>query len=213
MSDAAPPEAGLARGYVTRNMDVHGNPLSGILAMGGREFALIAGDGPDRPVEVAQVAALVEAGTMALPSFVEQDGVFPGSANRGRIAGPAPATPAGRRALALLYVALLTDACLERLGAKGTVVLDGSFTRDPLYAGLVQALRPQGRVRFNTDAYGAASGAALLADHERRTGPAPVTVTDAVRVEIPKLAAYRARWRAHAEAESHDLPSSTTREP
>ncbi len=209
ISDEAASEASLARGYVTRNMDVHGNPLSGILAMGGREFALIAGDGPDRPVEAAEVAALIAAGTMALPSFVEQDGVFPGSANRGRITGPAPATPAARRALALLYVALLTDVCLERLGARGTIVLDGTFTRDPLYAGLVQALRPEARVLVNTDAYGAASGAALLADHEHRTAPAPVTATDAARVDIAGLAAYRARWRAEAEAQTDDVPSFT----
>jgi sugar (pentulose or hexulose) kinase len=205
MSDEAPPEAGLAGGYVTRNMDVHGNPLSGILAMGGREFATIAGDAPEGPVAAAEVAALVAAGTMALPSFADQDGAFPGSAGKGRIEGPEPAS---RRALALLYVALLTDACLERLGARGTVVLDGSFTRDPLYAGLVQALRPGVRVLVNTDAYGAASGAALLADHERRTGPAPVALTPASRADVPGLATYRDRWRRRAE--SHAKEAGTT---
>jgi sugar (pentulose or hexulose) kinase len=211
LSDENAPDADVARGYVTRNLDVSGKPLSGILAMGGREFALIAGDTAEHAVDPADVAALVAAGTMALPSFVEQDGVFPGSGEKGRIVGPGPQSPAARRALALLYVALLTDVCLDRLGAKGTNVLDGSFVKDPLYQSLVQALRPGSRVLFNTDAYGAASGAALLADHEQRTGPAPVTVTLPAPVVIPGLAAYRDLWRGRAEAQTTDLiPSLKT---
>ena len=198
LSDGPAQSDGYARGYVTRNLDVDGNRLSGILAMGGREFALIAGDGPDAAVEEATIARLIAAGTMALPSFVEQDGVFPGSAMQGRIVGPAPATPGERRALALLYVALLTDVCLDRLGAEGTIVLDGSFAKDQLYPALVAALKPGRRVVFNTDAYGTASGAALLADHPRRTGPAPVVVEPARYVGLAGLAAYRDTWRLRA---------------
>lgn len=199
LSDGPAPAANYAQGYVTRNLDVGGLPLSGILAMGGREFAIIAGDAPDAAVAEATVTGLIAAGTMALPSFVEQDGVFPGSAMQGRIDGPPPATPAERRALALLYVALLTDVCLERLGAEGTIVLDGSFARDPLYPALVAALKPGRRVVFNTDAYGTASGAALLADHPRRTGLAPVAVEPARSVEIAGLLPYRNTWRQRAE--------------
>jgi len=212
MSDEAPPEAAFAEGTVTRNLDVYGNPLSGILAMGGREYALIAGAAPDRPVGAGEVTAIVAAGTMALPSFVDQDGVFAGSAGRGRIEGSPPATPDARRALALLYVALLTDVCLDRLGAQGTIVLDGSFTRDPLYAALVQTLRPGAKVRFNTDAYGAASGAALLADHERRTAPAPIDLTPPSALDIPGLAAYRDRWRRQAEINARS-PHATGKTP
>ena len=210
LSDGAAPAAGYAQGYVTRNLDVSGRELSGILAMGGREFALIAGDAPDVPVAEATVAALIASGTAALPSFVEQDGVFPGSAMRGRIAGPPPASPAERRALALLYVALLTDVCLDRLGAEGTVVLDGSFARDPLYPALVAALRPGCRVLFNTDAYGTASGAALLADHPFRTELAPVATEPARAIAVPGLAAYRKDWRRQAES-NHPKPRDTQR--
>ena len=199
ISDEPAPPAEAARGFVTRNLDVTGRQLSGILAMGGREFATIAGDAPDEPVDESLVAALVAGGTMALPSFVDQDGAFPGSAHKGRIVGPEPISPADRRALALLYVGLLTDVCLDRLGARGTVVLDGSFARDPLYPALVAALRPGHTVLFNTDAYGAASGAALLADHERRSGPVPVEVAAPRTVGIAGLASYRAAWRQRTE--------------
>lgn len=199
MSDGAAPAAGYAEGYVTRNLDVDGRQLSGILAMGGREFALIAGDPPDEPVAASTVAALIAAGTMALPSFVDQDGVFPGSAMKGRIVGPSPTTAAARQGLALLYVSMLTDVCLARLGADGTIVVDGSFAKDPLYPALVGALRPESPVVFNTDAYGTAAGAALLAGHERRTDAASVALDPAPTIEIPGLADYRKAWREAAE--------------
>lgn len=202
MSDGPAPAAGYAEGYVTRNLDVEGRQLSGILAMGGREFALIADETPDEPVAAATVAALIAARTMALPSFVDQDGVFPGSAMRGRIAGPPPATAAARRALALLYVALLTDVCLARLGADGTIIVDGSFARDPLYPALVGALRAESPILFNTDAYGTAAGAALLAGHAERTGAAMVALDPAPPIEIPGLADYRKAWREAAETTS-----------
>ena len=69
-----------------------------------------------------------------------------------------------------------------------------------LYPALVAALKPGRRVVFNTDAYGTASGAALLADHPRRTGPAPVVVEPARDVGLAGLAAYRDTWRLRAES-------------
>ena len=62
---------------------------------------------------------------------------------------------------------------------------------------------------FNTDAYGTASGAALLADHPRRTGLAPVAVEPARVVDIAGLAAYRDTWRQRAES-NHPNQRDTT---
>lgn len=195
MSDAFDPEALAATSGMTWNADVHGRPLSGMLAMGGREFAAIAGEGSERGVDARAVGRLVERGTLALPSFVNDDGPFAGSAGRGRIAGPQPGTPEERRALALLYVALLTDVCLDRMGASATTVLDGSFVTDPTYASLVAALRPGRKILFSTDAYGTAAGAALLADHDLRAGPARVSLETPAPLHIPGLELYRQRWR------------------
>jgi hypothetical protein len=143
---------------------------------------------------------------MALPSFGEEDGLFPGSAGRGTIAGPLPETPEARRALAVLYTALLTDVCLDALHSEGLVVLDGSFVRDPLYASLVAALRPGARIVFNLDAYGTAAGSALLADHETRGQPVPVDLQTAPRLDLPEIAAYRSEWLKRARA---GIPSAT----
>lgn len=186
---------------MTLNSDVFGKPLGGVLTMGGREFSHVAGaEPPATPVPDDVVLGLIARDTMALPSFGDDDGLFPGSAGRGRINGPPPATPVERKALALLYCALLTAECVEALGPGPLVVLDGSFLRDPLYARLVAALLPNRRVRFNLDAYGVASGTALLAREGRRQGPAPLSLADPGDVSrlSPALAVHASQWRARA---------------
>ncbi len=195
---------------MTLNSDVFGNPLGGVLTMGGREFSHVAGTAPPAaqvPDDV--VLGLITKRTMALPSFGDDDGLFPGSAGRGRISGPPPETPIERKALALIYCALLTAECIEALGPGPLVVLDGSFLRDPLYARLVAALMPNRRVRFNLDAYGVASGAALLASQGQRQGPAPLSLADPGDVShlSPAVAVYASQWRARARA-GHNNGSS-----
>ena len=130
-----------------------------------------------------------------LPFFGEDDGLLPGRAGRGSILGPPPQDAAERRALALIATALLTDLLLDALGRTGRVVLDGSFTNDPLYPALVAALRPGADVAFNRHSDGVAAGAALLAGHTARTAPAKLALDRPARLDIPGLADYRARWR------------------
>ncbi|MEZ0000420.1 FGGY-family carbohydrate kinase [Sinorhizobium fredii] len=183
---------------MTLNSDVFGNPLGGILTMGGREFSQIAGsDPPADCVPLDIVARLIAQRTVAVPSFGEGDGVFPGSAGRGRIRGPSAETAMERKALALLYCALVTVECIDTLSGDRLIALDGSFLRDPLYAGLVASLLPDREVRVNLDAYGVAAGAALLAGQQTRRDPAPLTLgvpTDLKELGT-ELTRYAADWR------------------
>ncbi len=199
LSDSASPDAlDEARG-MTCNADVTGRPLAGALAMGGREFEGVAGNPADpEPAAPSLVAALVGRGTMALPSYGPIDGIFPGCAGRGRIVGPPPENAAQRKALGVLYTALLTDACLDVLGRPRTVVLDGSFVSEKLYAGLVASLRPGQDVRVSREAAGPAAGAALLACHLDRTAPIDPALDAPTPLDIPGLTAYRARWKERA---------------
>ncbi len=91
LSDSFDPAAlSEARG-MTCNADVYGSPLAGALTMGGREFSKVAGESPSAtPADPALVARLIDRGTMALPSFGNEDGLFPGSKTQGRITGPPP---------------------------------------------------------------------------------------------------------------------------
>ena len=165
--------------------------------------AIAGSNAPDAPTELATIARLIEQGTMALPTFGSDDGLFPGSAGKGRFAGPAPATPEERKALAVLHCTLLTVECLDALGPSSEIVLDGTFLREPIYAAMVAALQPERRVRYNLDAYGIASGAALLAGHETRTSPATVELRapDALGAVAEPLTIYAARWRDAARAQ------------
>jgi sugar (pentulose or hexulose) kinase len=188
---------------MTLNADVYGAPLGGVLTMAGREFTTIAGESADTtPADVDTIDRLVVRGTMALPTFGGDDGLFPGTAGQGRIVGPAIETPAERKALAVLHAALLTTECLDSLHADGQVVLDGPFVRDPAYTALVAALFKRAEIWISLDAYGVASGAALLVDHQARTSPAPIRVTrpDDLTVRLPSLAGYAARWRSLASS-------------
>ena len=188
------------------NADVDGHPLAGVLLMGGREYAAVAGAPTSGPADPTELARLMAQGTMALPSFTFDDGVFPGHAERGHIVGPAPETLEQRHALALLYSALLTDACLDALGRTGTIILDGVFVNDPLFPALVAALRPGHRVLYNLESYGTAAGCALLAEHAHRTAPEHLALKTPCRFDLPDVAGYRERWIALANATPELVP-------
>ncbi|KAB0678847.1 FGGY-family carbohydrate kinase [Aureimonas leprariae] len=183
------------------NADVFGRPTPGMLTMGGREFSSVAGDAPRR-VSRETLARLVESGTMALPSFGPDDGLFPGTARRGFVEGPLGDDPEHRYGLAVLYAALLTAECLDDLPTAQTVALDGGFVQEPMFGALVAALVPRSRIIVNHDPFGTATGAALLAGHTTRRGPAPLSADAPDASGLPDLTSYRARWRESARNRS-----------
>jgi sugar (pentulose or hexulose) kinase len=173
---------------MTLNADVEGGPVGGVLAMVGREIEVIAGGVP-AGVTVDELAHAIGAGAMALPSFVTLEGVFPGLAGRGRIVG----LPASKRAVAILYAALMAETCLELLEAEGKVVIDGGLAAEPLLGPSLAGLRPDLEVLVEPVGGGTALGAALLAH------PAGEVRLPGLRqmapLDLPGLAGYRERWR------------------
>ncbi len=186
-----------ARG-MTCNSDPNGGVVGGVMTMGGREFSAITGsESMDVPASAEAVRQMVARGTMALPTFGADDGLFPGTAGRGRIVGTAPKGEVEAKSLAILHCALLSSQCLAALGKGETVLLDGAYIRDPLFAGLMAALNPDARVFVNARADGVALGAAQLAHHGR--GPLCETQpTLAEALAIPEIETYAATWRARA---------------
>lgn len=158
--------------------------------MGGREFAELAGSRPGA-CHASSLQRLVCSGTYALPGFAGACGPFAG--RPGRILGPAPVDDAERCALATLYVALMSDYCLDALGAGADVVVEGSFTANPHFAPLLAALRPGRRVAVTDDASGTTCGGWMLA----HWGRAPrVQAHVAQPLVLDGLAAYRQAWLA-----------------
>ena len=176
------------RADMLANVNVRGEPIPCAQFMGGREFAVLAGDAPPA-VEEADVAAVVASDTFALPAFSDQGGPFAG--REGRIEGGLPSRPAARAALATLYCALITDHLVERLAGASPLIVDGGFASTPAFAATLAALKP-GRTVLIAETTGAAAGAALLAHwgepHE------PPRLEAARPWAIPGLKDYRERW-------------------
>ncbi|MGY4343569.1 sugar (pentulose or hexulose) kinase [Bradyrhizobium sp. GM7.3] len=103
------------------NIDVDGENAPSTLIAAGREYDLIRGEhfASDAAV-LAALPTLLSRGTLALPSFVGDDGLFPGAARRGRVIGPPPETPAEWQALAVLYAAFSANRCLDALESSKT---------------------------------------------------------------------------------------------
>jgi sugar (pentulose or hexulose) kinase len=142
---------------------------------------------------------------LALPSFVEDAGLFPGSAHHGRIIGPPPETDAEWQGLAVLYAAFSANRCLEALGSSKGIVIDGGFAANLPFARCLATLRPSQSVSVSQSRDGTALGAALLWRRFSRTLPISSVVLEAVTplgedgCEFRTLSAAYQSWIAFSE--------------
>jgi sugar (pentulose or hexulose) kinase len=171
------------------NVDIEGRPIACGKFMGGREYSEIVGAAKG-DTDAAALTRVIATGAMALPCFAPQGGPF--VARKGEIRGAV--APGDRPALATLYVALMTDLMLTRLGAdSGDLIVEGSFAANSAYCELLATLRPAQRILAGGDAAGTARGAALLAQW-----PVRQMKTVQQRLITPSsfegLVAYRAAW-------------------
>jgi sugar (pentulose or hexulose) kinase len=172
------------------NTNALGRPVACMRFMGGREFGELAGAAPVT-CGFDDIERLVARGTLALPCFAATGGPFAG--RTGSIEGPPPLDARERYALATLYCVLMTDYCLDALGASGPLAVEGSFTANPWFGPLLAALRPQQPVSYSDDASGTTCGGWML----RYRDSAPPGSSMAVAARGPSgLEAYRSRWRA-----------------
>ncbi len=173
------------------NVDAYGRAVPSSRFMGGREFEILAaeiGTASHEAIEAALEQAIAK-GLMLLPNVVDGSGPFPGRTRRW--IGDNSVSKAERLAAVSLYLALMTEACLDLIGAKGPIFVEGPFALNRAYLIALSALT-------NTDVIalagstGTSQGAALL------TGIRPVGAADSppIRTELPGLARYRQSWRA-----------------
>jgi sugar (pentulose or hexulose) kinase len=182
------------------SLDLEGRPVTSARFMGGRDLARLAGEPATEPTE-ADLQAVIDAGTLALPSFSSNTngGPFPGRAGHQRVAGPKPRSARARSALTTLYVALMAAADLDRLQADtGPIILDGDLVDQPLFARVLAALRPAQEVLVSPERAGPAIGAALLYGWEERREPVPVPLEPVAPLALRGLEAYARRWREMA---------------
>lgn len=195
-----------ANSAMVLNIDVDGENVPSTLTMTGREYDLIRKErsAADAAVFVA-LPKLVARGSLALASFVGDDGLFPGAAHRGRIIGPAPETPAEWQGLAVLYAAFSANRCLDTLGSSKRIIIDGGFAANLPFARALAALRPSQDVSVSQSRDGTALGAALLWRRFARRLPVSSVVLEAVTplgeagFDRPGLSAAYRSWIAFSE--------------
>lgn len=184
------------------NVDVEGRAVPSARFMGGREIeSVIEIDTrrvdikPDQPALVAAVPALLEAGTMLLPTLAPGCGPFPDCTARWTTE---PADWYARRAAMCLYAALVADTSLDLIGARETLLVEGRFAEAEVFVGALAALRPGMRVMTANAHNDVSFGALRLID----PGLKPDGELRRVEPLAVDLAAYRDRWRAALALES-----------
>jgi sugar (pentulose or hexulose) kinase len=118
---------------------------------------------------------------------VDGSGPFPGK--KMRWMGQAEAHPAERLAAASLYLALMTEACLGLIGAKGPIFVEGPFALNRAYLAALSSLTGYDVVAL-PGSTGTSQGAALLTGIK----PAAAPENRPVRADLPGLQKYRRAW-------------------
>jgi sugar (pentulose or hexulose) kinase len=171
------------------NVDAYGRAVPSSRFMGGREFEILSaeiGTLEDEDVSAA-IAPAIEKGIMLLPNVAPGSGPFPGKT--GRWVNADGKSAAERLAAACLYLALMTDACLDLVGASGPIIVEGPFCSNDPYLIILAALTGR-HVIAVPGSTGTSAGAALLAGvrsvqgAEKRFAPS----------DIAGLQVYRDRW-------------------
>ena len=177
------------------NIDIVGTPVPSARLMGGREIELLGGIDsrrvdirPDQPRLVAAVPGLVCSGAMALPTLTPGVGPFPAGEHRW-IAPPDDSH--ARRAAACLYAALVTDAALDLIGTRNSLLIEGRFAEAEVFVRALASLRPDLRVYVSNAHNDVSLGALRLLDPEVRPD-GRLTLVEPLDVS---LGAYRAVWR------------------
>lgn len=170
------------------NVNALGNPVPSARFMGGREFELLMAD-RTRDWGEADVDQVLESGTMLLPSVVGGSGPFPDS--KAEWIGAEP--EGGQRFVAVsFYLALMTATCLDLIGAKGDVVIEGPFAANDAFIAMLQAATGRAVATNSIGSTGASIGAALLAGHG---GEQPSAEVRQHEWHDNRLNAYASAWR------------------
>ncbi len=180
------------------NVDVFGRPVPSARFMGGREaeliggidsFALTADGSPD--ALIARLPQLIAAGSFACPSFVPGVGPFPNATGEWH---NKPADADDQRAITGLYLALMTDAALDLIGSRESLLIEGRFSEAVIFTRALAALRPQQSVYVSNAHQDVAYGALRLIDPQLQP-PSALTVVKPLEID---LSAYAGQWRARA---------------
>lgn len=171
------------------NINALGDPVPSARFMGGRAFSMLVGDNPP-PASPEAEERVLSAGHMLLPSVPGGSGPFPSSRPRWTVDEGALES-AERLAAVSFHLALMTATCLDLIGAKGEIVVEGPFAANAAYLRMLAAATARPVLANRLSSTGTSLGAAcLVAGAHIRTG------AEAFAEAIPQaLIEYAQRWR------------------
>lgn len=179
------------------NTDVFGRIVASCRFFGGYEFDKLTQGASVDSAALALVADLMKQGTFALPGFADGGGPIPGVGGRGRIVGPQPQTAAERASLASLYCAQMVHESLSVIGSRHDVIVDGPFSRNEVFLGVLAALRPVQKLFASDLRDGTTAGAACLGlMPDGKLPHVPLALTLVAPAPLTGLPEYQRAWQA-----------------
>jgi sugar (pentulose or hexulose) kinase len=174
------------------NVNALGDPVPTARFMGGREFDLIQNGRIYAPTKSDEQSVL-EKGIFLLPAREAATGPFQGRVTAWSVAKRS----AGEESVALsFYLALMTRTCLDLIGARGPVIVEGPFANNNEYLRMLSVLSPEGLLT-SVSHTGTSIGAALLCLTQHKQA---ATALNYACQDEPALQAYGAAWRGAVES-------------
>lgn len=179
------------------NVNAFGDPVPSARFMGGREHDLATGGSYPTPTDAALLSVL-QGGVMLMPAVVPEIGPFMGRSSSW--VGFEPAVGSVERGVCTgFYLALVTAQCLELIGHRGPIVVEGPFAQNRPYR-LMLAAATGSQVEASDSATGTSQGAALLALEGHNASLAKPDQDALSFEETHLLVQYARRWNDHVSA-------------
>ena len=172
------------------NVDAYGEPVPSARFMGGREFDLLTEGNAVEP-DADTLDQLIRDHSMILPSVVQGSGPYPARAASG---GSKSRSAPEQYAAASLYTALMTNTCLELIGASGPTIVEGPFSRNRTYLSALRSLTGREVIAL-PGSTGTSLGAALLAGAKCSAKP----ISEDVVPLNETFDIYARSWRANLQ--------------
>jgi sugar (pentulose or hexulose) kinase len=178
------------------NVDAYGRAVPSSRFMGGREFELFTSElgNLDQAPALEALPAVIDRQLFVFPSLSSGSGPYPRHKRQSML--NAQTSIPERWAAVCLYLALMTQTCLDLIGAKGMIMVEGPFARNEVYLKMLASLT-QRQVTALPGSTGTSHGAAMLAGAAASESSSQTFVSP---ISIEGLQRYADAWRKEMEA-------------
>ncbi len=148
------------------NVSAAGDILSCSRYQGGLELSILLkqmGDIPiDTQVSAEDLKSVLQNDCLICPSFASSGGPVRHANGKGRIIGDLPTDDHQKYALAIVYLAFMTQLSLDYIDGGDELIIDGPFTKNTLFLQLIALLNPLSDIYISGEINGTLWGAASL---------------------------------------------------